>query len=181
MVYSGFHAVSSHLQGYFKNLLGPSSTTRIPVDPSIISLGNTLPVDMQHLLCAPFTDTDIRDAIFSIPVLKSPGPDGFGSGFFKATWHITGPLVCLRFIIFFVPLSYPRNSGAQSFASSQRPRHQPRPKILDQSPAAPSSTRVLPNYFAVASRSLFHISYINHRVPSWRAGNYFSTSSSARI
>ena len=111
MVYSGFHAVSSHLQGYFKNLLGPSSTTRIPVDPSIISLGNTLPVDMQHLLCAPFTDTDIRDAIFSIPVLKSPGPDGFGSGFFKATWHITGPLVCSAIHHFFRTSHLPKNFG----------------------------------------------------------------------
>jgi len=32
--------------------------------------------------------------MFSIPNHKSPGPDGYNSGFFKTTWHYTGPLVC---------------------------------------------------------------------------------------
>jgi len=31
--------------------------------------------------------------MFSIPNTKSPGHDSFSSGFFKATWHITGELV----------------------------------------------------------------------------------------
>lgn len=38
----------------------------------------------------PFTDEDIKQAIFSIPDNKSPGPDGFTSCFFKRTWQITG-------------------------------------------------------------------------------------------
>jgi len=42
------------------------------------------------MLCAPFTDQEIKIALFSIPNIKSPGPDGFSSGYFKATWHITG-------------------------------------------------------------------------------------------
>jgi len=31
--------------------------------------------------------------MFSILNHKSPGPDGFSSGFFKTTWHTTGPMV----------------------------------------------------------------------------------------
>ena len=37
---------------------------------------------------------DIKEALFSIPNIKSLGPDGFNSGFFKHTWHKLGPLVC---------------------------------------------------------------------------------------
>jgi len=31
--------------------------------------------------------------MFSIPNTKAPGPDGFSSGFFKATWQMTGEMV----------------------------------------------------------------------------------------
>jgi len=50
---------------------------------------------MEHQLelCKPFTDNDIKKAMFSIPNHKSPGPDGFSSGFFKSSWNYTGPLV----------------------------------------------------------------------------------------
>ena len=33
---------------------------------------------------------EIKDAVFSIDSNKSPGPDEFSAGFFKATWHIVG-------------------------------------------------------------------------------------------
>ncbi|KAJ8419763.1 hypothetical protein Cgig2_030065 [Carnegiea gigantea] len=43
-------------------------------------------------LCAPFIDQGIKSVMFFIPNTKSPGPDGFHSGFFKATWKMTGEL-----------------------------------------------------------------------------------------
>ncbi|KAJ8421931.1 hypothetical protein Cgig2_031348 [Carnegiea gigantea] len=39
-----------------------------------------------------YLDMDIKTALFSIPNIKSPGPDGFNSGFFKHTWHKLGTL-----------------------------------------------------------------------------------------
>jgi len=44
-------------------------------------------------MCQEFTDMDIKDALFSIPNIKCPGPDGFNSGFFKLTSHKLGTLV----------------------------------------------------------------------------------------
>ena len=35
-----------------------------------------------------------QKGIFSIPNFKSPGPDGYNSGFFKAYWDDIGGLVC---------------------------------------------------------------------------------------
>ncbi|KAJ8420803.1 hypothetical protein Cgig2_011602 [Carnegiea gigantea] len=88
----GFLEVSTVLQNYYKTLLGPNSMDRSPIDPKVINIGNTLPINLQMQLCAPFSTKDIKESLFTIPNLKSLGPDGFGSGFFKATWQITGEL-----------------------------------------------------------------------------------------
>ena len=41
-----------------------------------------------------FSGRDIKEAIFSIPNLKSHGPDGYSSSFYKYYWQEIGPLVC---------------------------------------------------------------------------------------
>ncbi|XP_062085834.1 uncharacterized protein LOC133791942 [Humulus lupulus] len=42
----------------------------------------------------PFSHKETRDDLFSIPIIKSPGPDGFGSGFFKVLWLDFGSEIC---------------------------------------------------------------------------------------
>ena len=100
---------------------------RLPIDLEVIDRGNTLPIDLQMKLCGPFSAKDIKEAIFLIPNLKSPGPDGFSSGFFKATWHITGELVC--------------NAIQQFFQSSYMPPF-PRQTKLILLPKVPNPTQV---------------------------------------
>lgn len=41
-------------------------------------------------LIALVTVDEVRDALFAIDNDKAPGPDGYGSFFFKATWDTTG-------------------------------------------------------------------------------------------
>jgi len=52
-------------------------------------------------MCMPFTEEEIRHALFSIPNVKSPGPDGFSGGFFKSTRHMTRSLICEAIYQFF--------------------------------------------------------------------------------
>jgi len=52
-------------------------------------------------MCRDFTDLEIKEALYSIPNFKSPGSDGFNSGFYKATWQKLGPLVCAAVKEFF--------------------------------------------------------------------------------
>lgn len=39
---------------------------------------------------APITDQEVRNAIWSIEVNKSPGPDGYSAWFYKKAWPIVG-------------------------------------------------------------------------------------------
>ncbi|CAN0912755.1 Transposon TX1 uncharacterized 149 kDa protein [Linum grandiflorum] len=41
-------------------------------------------------LLAPFTDEEIKRAMFSIKADKPPGPDGFNPGFYQKFWHVVG-------------------------------------------------------------------------------------------
>jgi len=90
----GFDQVGKVLLDYYKDLLGNTTLPSQSIDASIISQGMVLSQERQIDLCKPFTDNDIKEAIFSIPNHKSPGPDGFSSGFFKTTWSTTGTMVC---------------------------------------------------------------------------------------
>ncbi|XP_074314243.1 uncharacterized protein LOC141649452 [Silene latifolia] len=45
-------------------------------------------------LMLPVTNEEIKGIFFSTPIDKSPGPDGYTSGFFKYAWDIVGPDVC---------------------------------------------------------------------------------------
>ena len=58
-------------------------------------------MEQQVELCKPFTTEDVKKAIFSIPNTKSPGPDGYSSGFYKHTWAITRDMVCSATLEFF--------------------------------------------------------------------------------
>ena len=90
----GFEAIGRIMLDFYKHLLGPQSTVRSGIDMEVIRQGATLTKEQQVALCKDFTEKDIREAIFSIPNIKSAGPDGLSSGFLKSTWGIFGPLIC---------------------------------------------------------------------------------------
>lgn len=86
---------------YYEKLLGSNCVNKQPVKAEVLQNGPCLS-DEQHLhMCRPISDLEIKEAIFSIPDGKSPGPDGFSSGFFKAGWNIIGNEVCSAIRSFF--------------------------------------------------------------------------------
>jgi len=64
------------------------------VDMHILQAGPTLTVEAQFKLTAPCSSKDIKEAMWSIAPIKSPGPDGYSSNFFKACWGEISPKVC---------------------------------------------------------------------------------------
>ncbi|KAJ8770887.1 hypothetical protein K2173_021802 [Erythroxylum novogranatense] len=92
--------VSTMLVDYFSQLLGTPHAS-YGVVPAVISNGQLLCSEAQSHLLAPFSDDDIRQALFSIGSEKAPGPDGFSSEFFKRQWPCVGPSVCAAVQEFF--------------------------------------------------------------------------------
>lgn len=75
---------------YYEELLGEKLENRMQAVENIPEMGPILLVQQQIELLRPFADKELKDAMFHIDSNKSPGPDGFGSGFYKAAWSIVG-------------------------------------------------------------------------------------------
>ena len=86
----GFDQVGKAMQAYCMDLLGKQNAFRKEVDIQVVCQGPVLNMVQQLHMCRDFTDMDIKEAFFSIPNFKSPGSDGFNSGFYKATWQKIG-------------------------------------------------------------------------------------------
>lgn len=97
----GFQEVGRVMLSYFQKLLGENQRQRQKVKMQIIQQGPTLSLTQQADLCKDITDTQIKEAIFSIGTSKTPGPDGYSSGFFKHNWGVLGPIVCKAIKEFF--------------------------------------------------------------------------------
>ncbi|XP_062109574.1 uncharacterized protein LOC133821078 [Humulus lupulus] len=81
-----FDDVVAHFVTHFQKIMGSNSSASVLIQHSCFSLGHRLSLDQQINLVRPFTKKEVKDALFSISSIKSPGPDGYGSGFFKAMW-----------------------------------------------------------------------------------------------
>ncbi|KAH0675380.1 hypothetical protein KY285_023181 [Solanum tuberosum] len=75
---------------YYTELLGTRTGRRSRASMRIIQNGHCLIVDHQMELLRPFSEKEVKEAMFKIDSNKSPGSDGFGSGFYKAAWLIIG-------------------------------------------------------------------------------------------
>ncbi|KAL9242031.1 hypothetical protein vseg_016076 [Gypsophila vaccaria] len=85
---------------YYKSLLGSTQMTKC-AHRKIIDQGPKCNDQMREILMAPVTGKEIKEAVFSIPDIKSPGPDGFTSKFFKDSSLITGANVIEAVLDFF--------------------------------------------------------------------------------
>ncbi|MDV3201134.1 MAG: hypothetical protein Q8877_02980 [Sweet potato little leaf phytoplasma] len=78
-----------------------TASTKDIVFHNVINQGKTLSPEQQFSLLSPVTDEEIKNAMFSIGIDKAPGPDGYGSGFFRDTWDTTGQDFCAAVREFF--------------------------------------------------------------------------------
>ena len=71
---------------YYKSLLGSDMRRRDSILLDILQVGPKVRYKDSIQLLQPVFEDEIREAMFSIDNGKAPGPDGFGSSFFKSCW-----------------------------------------------------------------------------------------------
>ncbi|KAL9242080.1 hypothetical protein vseg_016116 [Gypsophila vaccaria] len=121
---SGQAAVASAFLDYYSHLLDSSSSvTHFPSIP-----GPSIASDIALGLTQQFSALEIKVALFSIDRNKSPGPDGFTSGFYQDTWPIVGSDLC---------------KAVQSFFSSGKMLKQVNSTLLTLVPKGPHASSVL--------------------------------------
>ncbi|XP_062114409.1 uncharacterized protein LOC133825494 [Humulus lupulus] len=96
-----FSDVVEHFLNNFRSYMGSNSSVSSRMNLSCIEQGTKLSLDQQVGLLKPFSIFEIKKTMFSIPDTKSPGPDGFGSGFLKSMWPVIGGEVCAAVANFF--------------------------------------------------------------------------------
>ncbi|KAH0743029.1 hypothetical protein KY290_031022 [Solanum tuberosum] len=74
---------------------------RVRAFNSFLKAGRILDNTEQFELIRPYTEKEVKQAMFSIDKNKSPGPDGYGSDFFQAAWGIIGKDVTKAILEFF--------------------------------------------------------------------------------
>ncbi|VFQ81013.1 unnamed protein product [Cuscuta campestris] len=96
----GKEKVAEILVEYAKKQLGTSIETE-SINKDIVELGNKLSIEQQLILISHVTPEEFKSCIFEIPNNKSPGPDGYSSGFFKNQWSKVGELTTRAIMSFF--------------------------------------------------------------------------------
>lgn len=86
---------------FYQKLLGETGGQRKRAYEGFLKNGYTLSVTQQLELLQNYTRKDVKEAMFNINKIKSPGPDGYGSGFFRDTWGITGEDISEAVLEFF--------------------------------------------------------------------------------
>lgn len=84
--------LKEHSAAYFQNILG---TTDMPESlASLSDIQDLLPFRCSDLekayLCRNVLECEIKGTIFSMPLNKSPGPDGYSVEFIRASWDTVG-------------------------------------------------------------------------------------------
>lgn len=89
-----------HILAFYKGMLG----TKKPVtalDLLVLERGPLVSQAAGTKLLQPISSKEVKQALWSITANKSPGPDGFSSGFYKKAWPVVGESICLAVKEFF--------------------------------------------------------------------------------
>ncbi|KAK9690046.1 hypothetical protein RND81_09G100800 [Saponaria officinalis] len=109
--HTGLQQVGDAFVAYYQHMLGSSSPVTA-IDPSVILNGNVVDTSDFDALIRPVTRSEIKLALHAIDSNKSPGVDGFSSGFFKAAWHIIEADFCCAIEDFFKTSFMPKQANA---------------------------------------------------------------------
>jgi hypothetical protein len=87
-VIEGHEQLKSHITSYYKGLFGAPEESDISMDKSRIDDIPRVSPEENALLTSPYSEEEIRKAVFQMEHNKAPGPDGFPAEFYQSFWDI---------------------------------------------------------------------------------------------
>ncbi|XP_062106102.1 uncharacterized protein LOC133817568 [Humulus lupulus] len=93
--------VVAYFINHFKGFFGSSSLASTRVEQECFQQGVVLTLEQQLGLLMPFTKKDVKKSLFSIHSIKSPRPNGYGTGFYKSLWKDIGDEILEAILTFF--------------------------------------------------------------------------------
>ncbi|XP_073359649.1 uncharacterized protein [Aegilops tauschii subsp. strangulata] len=81
------------VQSYYEQLF--TSKPRTSADELLQAIPSKVTNEMNADLCRPYTNEEIRAALFQMGPTKAPGPDGFPALFYQTHWEFLGDDICL--------------------------------------------------------------------------------------
>lgn len=93
-VYEEEEGIAEQFIQFYSNLFGSQNSQRKPINPEVLEGGKRITEEQRIMLCSQVSDEEVHRAVFSIDQDKAPGPDGFGSGFFRASWNTVKGDIC---------------------------------------------------------------------------------------
>ncbi|XP_061993936.1 uncharacterized protein LOC133711869 [Rosa rugosa] len=87
--------ISETLVRYYENIFHTEGSDSAAISTVLQALQPKVTDSMNEVLLAPYTDEEIKKALFQMHPSKSPGPDGMSPFFFQKFWNVVHHDVCL--------------------------------------------------------------------------------------
>lgn len=86
---------------FYENLLGTDKKDKSHVVSTLVQAGPMVSEEQKAQMTKRITMQEIKEALWGIEGTKAPGPDRYGSQFFKESWSIVGKVVTEAVLEFF--------------------------------------------------------------------------------
>ena len=84
----GHEQLKSYITNYYKGLFGAPEEGNFTLDETRTDDIAQVSVEENGLLTAPYSEEEVRKAVFQMEHNKAPGPDGFPAEFYQNFWDV---------------------------------------------------------------------------------------------
>ena len=77
-----------HATDFYKDLFGPAPGNLLQVDPNIWGVEEKLKAEDNENLCRPFSEEEVKNALFGMNSNRAPGPYIIPAEFYQHCWEI---------------------------------------------------------------------------------------------
>jgi mannosylglycoprotein endo-beta-mannosidase len=84
----GHDQIKSYITNYYKGLFGDPVESTLSLDETRIEDIPQVSAEENAFLTAPYSEEEVKKAVFQMEHNKAPGPDGFPAELFQSFWEI---------------------------------------------------------------------------------------------